>query len=149
MNIENDNTSEDNNQLIEQFNVNVELEKECKEFKRNQCPIKLGDDYMNFEGRKNFFKQARIRKLGYSPDLLCPIIIAIVSLFLIVFYLFIFLFSYDILSFIILVIQYIFSVLSQLLTFPDYEVYNTRGDFEDYLPSLSREGKKGIANRKK
>lgn len=136
MNIENDNTSEDNNQLIEQFNVNVELEKECKEFKRNQCPIKLGDDYMNFEGRKNFFKQARIRKLGYSPDLLCPIIIAIVSLFLTVFYLFIFLFSYDILSFIILVIQYIFSVLSQLLTFPDYEVYNTRGDFEDYLTKI-------------
>ena len=121
MNIE-DSSTENDNQLMEVFNV--EIGKECKEFRPNKCPIQFGKgkDYNKFSGNK--FRQAKIKKFDNS-NLLLPAIISIISFFIVTYLLVVAILVKNIFCIILFCLNYIFAFIIQLYTFPNPRIYNS------------------------
>lgn len=133
MNIEED-SNENDNQLMEVFNV--EFEKECKEFKPNKCPIEIGKEkeYCRFGGI-NKFHHAKMRKMDFS-FLLFPVLISLATFFIVAFLLIVVILTKDIFSIILLSINYIIAFIIQLNTFPMPIVYFSRDKFEIYIKKI-------------
>ena len=127
-------SEENDNQLMEVFNV--ELETECKKFKSNKCPIQIGKgtEYFKFGGLDKF-THAKIKKIDYSI-LLVPTLFSFIPFFIVAYLLIVVILTKDKACIILLCIHYLPAFILQLATFPRPQIFDSREDFEIYLRKI-------------